>query len=143
MRNYTKASTTFYLGEEIPGIGTELIHVGSLLGDIGSCSFTTGVTSQVGRLLALDDNYAEAVYDQTSAVSFPGSSGGGVFNSETGQYIGMLTAGIRDAQGFAWYVPVRRQRAWAKSVGMEWAMDSMIPMPNEADLKKIPLDDGR
>jgi len=143
LRNYTRESATFYLGEEIPGIGTELIHVGSLLGDIGSCSFTTGVTSQVGRLLALDPNYAEAVYDQTSAVSFPGSSGGGVFNQETGQYIGMLTAGIRDAQGFAWYVPVRRQRAWAKSVGMEWAMDATIPMPSEADLKKIPLDDGR
>ena len=143
MRNYTRESTTFYLGDEIPGIGTELIHVGSLLGDIGSCSFTTGVTSQVGRLLALDGAYAEAVYDQTSAVSFPGSSGGGVFNQETGQYVGMLTAGIRDAQGFAWYVPVRRQRAWAKTVNMVWAMDATVPMPSAADMKKIPLDDGR
>ncbi len=143
MRNYTTESTTFYLGDEIPGIGTELIHVGSLLGDIGSCSFTTGVTSQVGRLLALDDNYAEVVYDQTSAVSFPGSSGGGVFNQETGQYIGMLTAGIRDAQGFAWYVPVRRQLEWAKTVNMTWAMDATVPMPSAVDMKKIPLDDGR
>ena len=143
MRNYTRESTTFYLGDEIPGIGTELIHVGSLLGDIGSCSFTTGVTSQVGRLLALNDAYAEAVYDQTSAVAFPGSSGGGVFNQETGQYVGMLTAGITNAQGFAWYVPVRRQRAWAKTVNMEWAMDATVPMPSKADLKEIPLDDGR
>jgi S1-C subfamily serine protease len=143
MRNYTRETTTFYLGDEIPGIGTELIHVGSLLGDIGSCSFTTGVTSQVGRLLALDDNYAEVVYDQTSAVSFPGSSGGGVFNQETGQYIGMLTAGIRDAQGFAWYVPVRRQLEWARSVNMVWAMDATVPMPCEADMKAIPIDDGR
>lgn len=143
LRNYTKESTTFYLGDQIPGIGTELIHVGSLLGDIGSCSFTTGVTSQVGRLLALNDNYAEAIYDQTSAVSFPGSSGGGCFNQENGQYVGMLTAGIRNAQGFAWYVPVRRMRAWAKSVNMVWAMDAAVPMPSEADLKEIPLDDGR
>lgn len=143
MRNYTRETTTFYLGDEIPGIGTELIHVGSLLGDIGSSSFTTGVTSQIGRLLALDANYAEVVYDQTTAISFPGSSGGGVFNSETGQYIGMLTAGIRDAQGFAWYVPVRRQIEWAKSVNMTWAMDATIPMPNAVDLKRIPLDDGR
>ncbi len=143
MRNYTRATTTFYLGGEIPGIGTELIHVGSLLGDIGSCSFTTGVTSQVGRLLALNENYAEAVYDQTSAVAFPGSSGGGVFNQETGQYIGMLTAGIRGSQGFAWYVPVRRQLEWARSVNMVWAMDATVPMPSEADMKKIPLDDGR
>lgn len=143
MRNYTRESMTFYLGSEIPGIGSELIHVGSLLGDIGSCSFTTGVTSQIGRLLALDENYAEAVYDQTSAVSFPGSSGGGVFNQETGQYIGMLTAGIRNAQGFAWYVPVRRIREWAKTVNMEWAMDATVPMPSEADMKQIPIDDGR
>lgn len=143
LRNYTQNTTTFYLGEEIPGIGTELIHMGSFLGDIGSCSFTTGVTSQVGRLLALEPMYSETVYDQTSAISFPGSSGGGVFNQETGQYIGMLTAGIRDAQGFAWYVPVRRMRTWAKSMNLEWAMDATIPMPSEADLKKIPLDDGR
>ena len=143
LRNYTQETTTFYLGAEIPGIGTELIHMGSFLGDIGSCSFTTGVTSQVGRLLALEPMYSEAVYDQTSAVSFPGSSGGGVFNQETGQYIGMLTAGIRDSQGFAWYVPVRRMREWAQSMNLEWAMDATIPMPNEADLKEIPLDDGR
>jgi len=143
LRNYTQETTTFYLGDTIPGIGTELIHMGSFLGDIGSCSFTTGVTSQVGRLLALAPMYSEAVYDQTSAVSFPGSSGGGVFNQETGQYIGMLTAGIRDAQGFAWYVPVRRQLDWARSMNLEWAMDATVPMPNAADLKAIPLDDGR
>jgi hypothetical protein len=143
LRNYTQATTTFYLGDEIPGIGTELIHMGSFLGDIGSCSFTTGVTSQVGRLLALEPMYSEAVYDQTSAVSFPGSSGGGVFGQETGQQVGMLTAGIRDSQGFAWYVPVRRMRDWAKSMNLEWAMDATVPMPNAADLKTIPLDDGR
>lgn len=143
MRDYTQESTVFYLGDEIPGIGTELIHVGSLLGDIGSCSFTTGVISQVGRLLALNDRYAEAVYDQTSAIAFPGSSGGGVFSQETGEYVGMLTAGIRDAQGFAWLVPVRRMRAWAKSVNMMWAMDVNVPMPTEAELKEIPIDDGR
>ncbi len=141
LRNYTQETTTFYPGEEIPGIGTELIHMGSFLGDIGSCSFTTGVTSQVGRLLALESMYFEAVYDQTSAVAFPGSSGGGVFSQETGQYIGMLTAGID--QGFAWYVPVRRMRDWAKSMNLEWAMDATVPMPNKADLKEIPLDDGR
>jgi S1-C subfamily serine protease len=142
LRNYTQETTDFYLGPDIPGIGTELIHMGSFLGDIGSCSFTTGVTSQVGRLLALEPMYSEAVYDQTSAVSFPGSSGGGVFNL-TGQYIGMLTGGIRDSQGFAWYVPVRRMREWARSMNLEWAMDATVPMPSEADLKAIPLDDGR
>jgi len=154
MRNYTKETTTFYLDKEIPGIGTELIHVGSLLGDIGSCSFTTGVTSQVGRLLALPSGdesrandssrtYAEVVYDQTSAVSFPGSSGGGVFNQETGEYIGMLTVGIRNAQGFAWYVPVRRINAWAKSMNMDWAMDASVEMPTKKELAEIPIDDGR
>ena len=142
LRNYTQETVRFYLGDTIPGIGTELIHMGSFLGDIGSCSFTTGVTSQVGRLLALEPMYSEAVYDQTSAVSFPGSSGGGCFDI-TGLYIGMLTAGIRDAQGFAWYVPVRRQLEWARSMNLEWAMDPMVPMPNAADLKAIPLDDGR
>ena len=143
LSNYTTKTTTFYLGDKIPGIGTELIHVGSLLGDIGSNSLTTGVTSQVGRLLSINGNYAEAIYDQTSTVAFPGSSGGGCFNQETGQYIGMLTAGIRDAQGFHWYVPVRRMRDWAKEMNLEWAMDATASMPNAADLKAIPIDDGR
>lgn len=143
LRNYTQGTATFYLGDEIPGIGTELIHVGSLLGDIGSNSLTTGVTSQVGRLLAVTPESAEAVFDQTSAVAFPGSSGGGVFNQETGQYIGMLTAGIRNAQGFHWYVPIRRMSDWAKRMNLEWAMDATIPMPNAEDLKAIPIDDGR
>jgi len=141
LRNYTQRSAMFYLGEEIPAVGTELIHIGSLLGDLGSCSFTTGVTSQVGRLLAVTEYSAEAVFDQTSAVAFPGSSGGGVYNMETGEYIGMLTAGIRNAQGFHWYVPVRRMRTWAKRMDLEWAMDASIPMPSEEELKAIPIED--
>ena len=76
-------------------------------------------------------------------MAFPSSSGGGVFNLETGEYLGMLTAGIRNAQGFHWYVPVRRMRGWAKRMNLEWALDANIPMPSAEDLKTIPLDDGR
>jgi len=141
LRNYTQRTAVFYLEDEIPGIGTELIHIGSLLGDLGSCSFTTGVTSQVGRLLAVTQNSKEAVFDQTSAVAFPGSSGGGVYNMETGEYIGMLTAGIRDAQGFHWYVPVRRMYSWAQRMNLEWALDASVPMPSEEELKAIPIED--
>lgn len=141
LRNYTQRTATFYLDDEIPGIGTELIHIGSLLGDLGSCSFTTGVTSQVGRLLAVTRDSKEAVFDQTSAVAFPGSSGGGVYVMETGEYVGMLTAGIRDAQGFHWYVPVRRMRSWAQKMNVEWAMDASIPMPSAEELKAIPIED--
>ncbi len=141
LRNYTQLTATFYLEDQIPGVGTELIHMGSLLGDLGSNSFTTGVTSQVGRLLAVTSNSSENVFDQTSAIAFPGSSGGGVYNMETGEYIGMLTAGIRDAQGFHWYVPVRRMHAWAKRMNLEWALDASVPMPSAEELKAIPIED--
>ena len=115
--------------------------MGSLLGDLGSNSFTTGVTSQVGRLLAVTPDSAEAVFDQTSAIAFPGSSGGGVYNMETGEYVGMLTAGIRDAQGFHWYVPVRRMHSWAKRMNLEWALDASVLMPSKKELKAIPIED--
>jgi len=36
-------------GDEIVPIGTELFHVGSLLGQVGSNSMTRGIMSKVGR----------------------------------------------------------------------------------------------
>src|SRR5690606_10021469 len=44
-KNFTQSTVVFYEGET-PEIGTELFHVGSLLGQMGSNSLTTGVISQ-------------------------------------------------------------------------------------------------
>ena len=49
---------------------------------------TTGIMSQVGRMLALNSS-TKVLFDQTTVTAFPGSSGGGVFLTD-GQYIGTL-----------------------------------------------------
>ena len=98
----------------IPPIGVDLSHCGSLLGQFGANSYTTGVLSQTGRTLAMKGANVK-VFDQVTAVAFPGSSGGGMFLKANGEYIGMLTQGVMKLQGFNFIVPVRRIHAWAKA----------------------------
>lgn len=139
-RNFVPAdiTTTFYANEEIPAIGTELYHVGSLLGQFGANSLTTGVISQQGRVLNL--NASGVVFDQTTVTAFPGSSGGGVFLKGNGEYVGMLVRGA--GEQFNLIVPIRRLRAWAKTAKVEWAIDQNVPMPSATELKKLPVEDA-
>lgn len=109
-KNFASVSTVFYLDDPIPPIGTELYHVGSLLGQLGSNSLTTGVISQIGRL------YEKQTYDQTTVAAFPGSSGGGVFLKD-GRYVGMLVRGAGET--FNLTVPVRRMRIWSRDAKVD------------------------
>lgn len=131
-KNFATASAAFYLDDQIAPIGSELYHVGSLLGQVGSNSLTTGIVSQIGRL------YEKQIYDQTTVAAFPGSSGGGVFLKD-GRYVGMLVRG--SGETFNLCVPVRRIRQWAKDAAVEWAINDAIPVPSEAELKKLPIED--
>jgi S1-C subfamily serine protease len=121
-----------------PEIGLEVYHVGSLLGQFGSNSLTTGIVASVGRVLDLGAN--GVVFDQTTATAFPGSSGGGMHHKATGRYIGMLVRGA--GEGFNFIVPVRRMRAWAKVADVEWAMDPLIAVPSEEDFAKMRIEDA-
>jgi hypothetical protein len=132
--NFTQATAKFYLEDEIPEIGTKLYHVGSLLGQFGSNSLTTGVIAQTGRVLALGK---DTVFDQTTATAFPGSSGGGVFLQNDGRYVGMLVRGA--GEGFNFIVPVRRLQTWAKDAKVEWAINPAIALP--ADFDKGDIED--
>ena len=138
-KNFVGPETTavFYDGD-IPSIGTELYHVGSLLGQFGSNSLTTGVVSQIGRVLDLGAN--GVIFDQTTVTAFPGSSGGGVYLKSDGRYVGMLVRGA--GEQFNLIVPVRRLRDWAKSAKIEWAVDASLPMPSAEELKKLPIEDA-
>lgn len=124
-------SITFYRGADTPKVGTEVVHVGSLLGPFGGNSFTPGVVSFNGRLL---DN---VVYDQTSVVAYPGSSGGGVFLRD-GRFVGMLVRGA--GVGYNLIVPVRRLEKWAKKAGVLWAIDAAVPMPSAEKLELLPVE---
>lgn len=126
-------SARFYLDKEITEIGEDLYHCGSLLGPVGSNSLTSGIMSQYGRVF---DN---KTYDQTTATSFPGSSGGIVCLKKDGRYVGMLVMGA--GEGFGLIVPVRRMQKWAKEQCIEFALDPTKPVPTEEELRKLPIDD--
>lgn len=132
-RDFTTASAVFYADPTIPPIGTRLFHVGSLLGQMGANSLTPGIVSQIGRTL---DNKE---FDQSSAVAFPGSSGGGLY-TEQGAYIGMVTRGA--GEGFNLYIPIRRIVRWAEKANVKWAIDESVPLPSEDEMGKIPIEDA-
>lgn len=134
--NFIKDTTTFYLGEGIPPLGTELYHVGSLLGQLGSNSMTDGIYSQHGRLIP---QLNKLVFDQTTVAAFPGSSGGGVFLKSNGTYVGMIVRGAGET--FNLIVPVRRMVDWAKENDLMWALDPKVPLPSLDDLRKREVED--
>lgn len=119
------SSARFYVDDVIPEIGTTLLHVGSFLGDPGAGSFSIGNLSQVGRLLS------QTVFDQTSVVAYPGSSGGGVYLQD-GRYIGMLVRA--SGPSFNYIVPARRIRAWAFAAQVYWAIDPNVTAPTDEEL---------
>lgn len=126
--NFTSTSVKFYTGKIIPSAGSPLYHVGSLQGDFGSNSLTTGVLAKTGRLLK------GKVFDQTTVTALPGSSGGGVF-LQNGEYIGMLVRG-GDAT-FNFITPIRRLKTWAKAANLEFLFDDTKPVtPDEKIVKE-------
>jgi len=141
-KGFIGKTTTFHTSEESVPIGTELYHVGSLLGQVGSNSMTRGILSQIGRVLDLGTGDG-VVFDQTSCPGFPGSSGGGVFLSERnkgheGHYVGMLVRGAGET--FNLIVPVRRMRKYAKANGILWALDKNVAVPPYDQILKLPVE---
>ncbi len=133
--NFVTDTVTFYLDKKIPPLGEDLLHVGSLLGQMGANSMTDGIYSQHGRLIKSLNKH---VFDQTTCTAFPGSSGGGVYLKSDARYVGMLVRGA--GEGFNLIVPVRRMIDYCEKHKIMWALDRSIPMPSEDDLKKLPIE---
>lgn len=131
--DFIRDTAQFYLKSEPPRIGSDLYHVGSLRGQVGSNSLTTGIISQTGRIMN------GVLYDQTNCTAFPGSSGGGIFLRESGVYIGMLVRS--GGEGFNFYVPIRRIEKWAKRMNIEFVLNADLDVPDEAELNRIPIED--
>tara|TARA_R110001592_G_scaffold24785_6_gene95097 strand:+ start:502 stop:1413 length:912 start_codon:yes stop_codon:yes gene_type:complete len=132
-RDYGKDSTKFHLNKKelIIPIGTPLFHVGSLLGQMGANSMTSGIISQVGRI------HGKVEFDQTTVAAFPGSSGGGVF-LENGEYVGMIARGA--GESFNLMIPIRRMLKWAKKHKIMWAIDPSEKMPSLEEIYKLPIE---
>lgn len=134
--NFVDVSARFYTDKDQKGLplGTQLYHVGSLLGEDGANSMTTGIMSQVGRMVALNRG-SKILFDQTTVTAFPGSSGGGVFLTN-GEYIGMLVRGAGET--FNLIVPIRRIQKWADNEELLWALDPQQKAPTLEEIHKLP-----
>jgi hypothetical protein len=134
-KDYGKGNADFYLSNKDPiiPIGTQLFHVGSLLGQMGANSMTSGIVSQIGRI------HGKVEFDQTTVTAFPGSSGGGVYLQD-GRYVGMLVRGA--GEQFNLMVPIRRMKKWAIANDLLWALDPEEEMPSWKDIKKISVEDS-
>jgi hypothetical protein len=133
--NFVKDTVTFYLDEKIPPLGQDLLHVGSLLGQMGANSMTDGIYSQHGRLIKSLNKF---VFDQTTCTAFPGSSGGGVYLKSDARYVGMLVRGA--GEGFNLIVPVRRMQEYCIEHKIMWALDPSRPMPSEKEVTEMPVE---
>lgn len=123
-------SVAFDLSGRIPKLGESLYGLGSPYGDWGT--FSVGVFSYIGR------DFDDWVFDQTSLVVYPGSSGGGVYTTD-GKCVGLSM--IMKLPSVNYICPVRRMQEWAKAEGVEWALDPSIPMPSEKELKSLQRSD--
>ena len=131
--DYGKDNANFYLNtkEPIIPIGTQLFHVGSLLGQMGANSMTSGIVSQIGRI------HGKVEFDQTTVTAFPGSSGGGVYLQD-GKYVGMLVRGA--GEQFNLMVPIRRMKKWATKNSILWAIDTSVEVPTLEEINSLPLE---
>lgn len=136
--DFVQDTLNFHVDKEGVGLplGTQLFHVGSLLGEDGSNSMTTGIMSQVGRTVSLSGG-PKTLFDQTTVTAFPGSSGGGVFSTD-GSYVGMLVRGAGET--FNLIVPVRRMRKWAENEKIVWAMNPNEKAPSMEEIEKITVE---
>jgi len=136
--DFIQSSAKFLEDKDNKGValGTQLYHVGSLLGSEGSNSMTTGIMSQVGRTISLNGG-AKVLFDQTTVTAFPGSSGGGVFLT-SGEYVGMLVRGAGET--FNLIVPMRRISKWSKAEKIDWALNQSVDAPTLEEIEKLPVE---
>jgi S1-C subfamily serine protease len=99
-------------------VGDEVVHVGCMVGLYDSVSL--GIVSQTDRDLL------GRMFDQTSCMGYPGSSGGGVYTKD-GKCIGLMTLGV--GPGLNFIVPTRRIVAWAEIMNIEWAVNPNVEVP--------------
>ena len=122
----------FDLSSRIPRTGERVFSVSAPMGSDGT--FSEGVYSFIGK------KKWGKVFDQTTCVVYPGSSGGGFFLTN-GICIGLAIA--YQAPTINYIIPMRRIQEWAKYENLEWALDPTLPIPTEKEIKAITIVSNR
>jgi len=130
---FKPGNAKFYLGSDQIPLGTKCLHVGSLLGALGSQSLTRGILSARGRMVKGQP------YLQSDATIFPGSSGGLLAKESDGEVIAIIQRGA--GEGFGLGAPVAgRVMTWAKKAKLEWVFDDAKTGPKLEEFKeRIPV----
>lgn len=126
---YFKQSVKFPHNKKyVPLAGTQIFHVGNFSGDWGEKSITQGITGVCG--FDLDGN--GVIYDRIGLSFEHGSSGGGVFEHNSGNCIGLIARTTNPKicnQGLI--IPYRRLCEIATKLDCEWALKrAFIPDRN-------------
>jgi S1-C subfamily serine protease len=131
--NWTQEHNTVVFSDVYPvEVGTPLISVGCPFGYVNCVSL--GIMSQTDRII----RPKVPVFDQTTCICYPGSSGGGIYTYD-GYCVGLVvrTAG----PGLNMIVPTRRIHAWANKMGVLWAVDPSVAIPTITVRTPTPLSD--
>lgn len=136
-----KASATFYAGKEVPPVGTEIYHCGAPGGQDtgGTATLTAGIVSRTGVRIPDFGGSDHGIFDQTDCAGLPGSSGGMVCKRADGQWIGMITLGLRGTGTFHWFVPVRNVREFCAAAKCKWLLDGGDVAQQDIDAVPIEL----
>jgi S1-C subfamily serine protease len=141
--DFADLGASFYLGKSVPSAGTEIYHCGAPGGKEigGTCSLTSGIISRIGvRIPGFGGGSELGIFDQTDTAALGGSSGGMIALRSNGEWIGMITLGLRAGDNFHWVVPQRSVLSWAKEVNIMWLFDKDLQRPTEDDIKAIVLE---
>lgn len=114
-----------------PNPGSKVFHIGSMGGPDGFGSVSEGIYGLRGI-----DRFGQFL-DRVGMGLEGGSSGGGVFESNSGRCVGLMAQKINVAQGYI--IPFREMFKYCQRVDCVWAMDPTIEVPS--DYRKILTDD--
>lgn len=130
-------SAVLYLKDEIPDVGTPVLHAGSPGGfEIGgTATVTSGIVSRVGVPFEEFGGPDHGVFDQVTCPALSGSSGGLIALADNGEIVGIITLGLRGSSTFNWMVPVRVIRAWLDEAGLKWFYDDKADKPRLSEIR--------
>lgn len=119
---------SFYRDFNNVQLGQNIIHCGNPFNvRLNGNLIFHGNISHVGRLFSLRFMPVPREMDQCDIIAYPGCSGGGVFDAETGDILGFMS--LSGEPGLTVIVPTREVYKWAKKHDCLWAFDREVPLP--------------
>lgn len=117
-------------------LGTPTVHCGTFRAISYNKSVTMGTISGFDRHMP---NTEFGYFNQTTATTFGGSSGGGIFDYRTGKVLGILTRGFGESVSL--YIPSKRVNQWAELNHVQFILNSKLPSRSPAELLSEQIED--